>query len=66
VSGPKSVLSEYIGASEWLFIVGVFALFGGFWLWMGIGVALACVGVVMIITAWLNGLTQAGGGDHVV
>ena len=45
-----------IGASEALFLAGLACLFLGLLIWLGLGVALASSGGVMIITSIINDL----------
>jgi hypothetical protein len=45
-----------IGASEAMYLVGLASLFGGLWIWLGLGIALTCFGGVLIVTSVINDL----------
>jgi hypothetical protein len=44
-----------MGPSEIMYLIGLFAVFTGLWLWFGLGPALVADGGILVCTGMLNG-----------
>jgi hypothetical protein len=43
-----------LGASEWMYLLGLLLLFSGLWVWLSLGMALTVAGAVLVLSSTLN------------